>query len=282
MARRKRRKQRNKIKIQTPEGWLSGWSDGACAGNPGPMGIGGVLRCGDETVERFSEAAGVGTNNEAEYLAVIRLLEAATKYGAPGVVCRADSELVVRQLNGEYAVRQLHLYRLYKRATRLAQSFSQDVRFVWIPREQNAEADALASKAVGMPQAASSENGGVSPWTGDPDFEPDPKALAGIPDVPQAVARFLKIASPRFRDFLRLKTGGMDAFSRLPIERLRQIIQARHGPKAESWMMAALDGIEDSDYSKNALRWCARGLPPDLALKKASVDVEAKAKFLRR
>ncbi|WP_196799502.1 ribonuclease HI family protein [Verrucomicrobium sp. 3C] len=244
------------------------FSDGACAGNPGPMGIGGLLLDGGRCVERFSQNAGHGTNNEAEYLAVIRALELAVKHSARAPVLHADSQLIVNQLNGGYAVRQPSLQRLHRKAVELARRLPGGVRFVWIPREQNTEADALASQACGIPQAPITERG-VEVWK-----DASSRAASVPEDAHPGLKRFLSLSDPRFRDYAKLRVGGRDAVSRLKTERLIDAIRDRHGPKAASWIEAALrDGVEEP-FGKTALRWCARGLPPDKALKKAAVDKE--------
>jgi len=266
----------------TPCGQLRGWSDGACAGNPGFMGIGGVLKTdADDTIASFSDAAGYGTNNEAEYLALIRVLELAAAKNAPGILCQSDSELIINQVNGEYEVRHPRMFRLYQRVRHLCSHFPDGARFVWIPRESNASADALASRAVGMPQAPLTATGNAEPWGTDPGYEPDPAELVTLPAVPAVVSALLAKTPPRFRDFMQLRTGGASSYSRMKLERLQEAIRVRHGARAVAWLLDALDGDTQSAYAKSALRWCARGLPPDYALKKASVDLEMAGRYGR-
>jgi len=127
---------------------LTIFSDGASQGNPGRAAIGAVLR--DEkgkVVATISEFIGQATNNQAEYRAIIAALEAAVSLGAEAVEVKADSELVVEQLNGRYKVKKASLRPLYQEIVRLTgalQSFS----ISHIPREQNREADRLANKAL--------------------------------------------------------------------------------------------------------------------------------------
>jgi ribonuclease HI len=124
------------------------YSDGASQGNPGRAAIGAVIR--DErgkVVATISQTIGRATNNQAEYRAIIAALEAAIKLGAEAVEVKADSELVVEQLNGRYKVKKTSLRPLYQDVVRLTgalQSFS----ISHIPREQNKEADRLANKAL--------------------------------------------------------------------------------------------------------------------------------------
>ncbi|OYV76731.1 MAG: hypothetical protein B7Z66_07320 [Chromatiales bacterium 21-64-14] len=92
------------------------------------MGIGGILRAPDGTpVASFSDAAGHGTNNEAEWLAFYRGIEVAGKSGAQQLLCLADSELVIRQFSGDYAVRNPRIYALYRRAHALARAIPRGV-----------------------------------------------------------------------------------------------------------------------------------------------------------
>jgi ribonuclease HI len=123
------------------------YTDGAARGNPGPAGIGVVARRGGEEVFTISEYIGKATNNMAEYAAVIAGLEKAAEMGLGEVTVMMDSELVVRQLNGGYRVKNAKLKELYSRAKRAIESLD-GCRFVHIPREENAAADRLANVAL--------------------------------------------------------------------------------------------------------------------------------------
>ncbi len=133
----------------TSSGSWSGWFDGAAEPtNPGHRGIGALLRApSGETVE-ISLAYGFGTNNEAEYAAIIALLEAAISARAPSVSIFGDSQLVVNQLNGEWDVKSPTLHGLWSRARTLVRKAN--ARVSWIPREQNMMADRLSKKALGI------------------------------------------------------------------------------------------------------------------------------------
>lgn len=124
------------------------WFDGACLGNPGPMG-GGAIVVTDERPPRrqvLSMAFGRGTNNQAEYRGLILGLRHALAMGAEQVTVHGDSELVMRQLEGRYAVKAPILKELHAEAKRLLGQFRRaDLK--WVPRAQNAEAD-LASRAA--------------------------------------------------------------------------------------------------------------------------------------
>lgn len=127
---------------------IIGYADGASRGNPGPAAIAGILY--DESgleLERFSSNIGTTTNNVAEYKAVIELLKRALRYRPQKLIVKSDSELIVRQLNGEYSVRDEKLKELYDRARELAKSFPQ-ISFISVPREENTEADRLCNIAL--------------------------------------------------------------------------------------------------------------------------------------
>lgn len=124
------------------------YSDGGARGNPGPAGIGAVLKNKDgEVLAEISEYIGETTNNQAEYKAILAALEKAVKLGATELECFLDSELVVKQLNGEYRVKNKDLAPLFVKIYNLTHSFKK-VEFKHVRREQNKEADKLANEAM--------------------------------------------------------------------------------------------------------------------------------------
>ena len=123
-------------------------SDGAAKGNPGPAGAGWLIRDGQgKVLSRQGRYLGRGTNNEAEYQALIGALEEALTLGGKAVTVHSDSELLVRQLNGQYRVRHPRLKDLFDRVQDLLRGFREYV-ILHVPREQNREADAMANEAV--------------------------------------------------------------------------------------------------------------------------------------
>jgi ribonuclease HI len=124
------------------------YTDGAARGNPGPSAIGVLLI--DENgniLARISRRIGITTNNQAEYQAIIAALEKAIALGARYAVIKSDSELVVKQINGQYKIKNTALRPLYQKVVQLIGSL-ESFDIFYIPREQNAEADALANKAL--------------------------------------------------------------------------------------------------------------------------------------
>jgi len=122
--------------------------DGASRGNPGPAAIGVTIKDErGELITFISRRIGRATNNQAEYRAIIAALEEATRLGAKQVDIKMDSELVVRQINGEYRVKKATLKPLYQQVKQL-QGLLRDFTVTHIPRRQNFEADKLANKAL--------------------------------------------------------------------------------------------------------------------------------------
>ena len=130
------------------DGWWILWIDGGARGNPGPAGAGAVLH--DPAGRRAAAKSfplGRTTNNDAEYAGLIHGLGMARDAGARRVEVRSDSELLVRQMTGEYRIRAAHLMEAAARARELAEGFA-EVRFTSIPRAANGEADRLANRAM--------------------------------------------------------------------------------------------------------------------------------------
>ena len=117
-------------------------TDGASFGNPGPSGIGVVLETPNGNVE-YSEDIGYGTNNRAEYMALIAGLRLALDHGVDTLHVRADSQLVVRQVTGEYKIKNKDLQQLAIKARSLIDRF-ESVKFEHVLRHHNERADALS------------------------------------------------------------------------------------------------------------------------------------------
>jgi len=128
---------------------LKVFTDGASRGNPGEAGIGVVIYRDkeSETLVEIGEYIGVTTNNVAEYTALIRGLQAAGKLGAQKVEVYADSELMIKQMNGQYKVKNEGLRPLYQQAKALSREFA-GCTFTHIPREKNKQADQLANRGI--------------------------------------------------------------------------------------------------------------------------------------
>lgn len=123
-------------------------SDGVSRGNPGLAAIGATIKDEEgKLIARISRRIGTTTNNQAEYRAVIAALEEAIKLGITHVELNSDSELIVRQIKGEYRVKKATLKPLYQQAKQLQNRFK-SFAINHIPREQNTEADMFANRAL--------------------------------------------------------------------------------------------------------------------------------------
>lgn len=130
-------------------GTLHLYTDGGSRGNPGEAGIGCVLvdPVSGKTIKEYKEAIGIHTNNVAEYRGVIAGLEMAKAFLPNRLVVHMDSELIVKQLSGEYRVKMPTLQPLMEEIQELLTGLG-EVSFRHIPRTQNMRADSLVNKAL--------------------------------------------------------------------------------------------------------------------------------------
>jgi ribonuclease HI len=134
--------------------------DGGSRGNPGPASYGVVIRdARGEIVTRLKKYIGRMTNNVAEYYGLIAALDYAQSHGIRALRIESDSELLVKQMRGQYKVKSEDLRPLFERAKKMSQTF-ETFRIDHVYREQNREADALANEAMdeadGVPARAAS------------------------------------------------------------------------------------------------------------------------------
>jgi ribonuclease HI len=110
-------------------------SDGGSRGNPGPGAIGVIVRKDEQILSRYSQKIGkFVTNNIAEYEALIKALELASRYTKEELTCFLDSELVVNQLLGKYQVRNPHLFPLFLKVQKLQENFK-SIKYQYVSRE---------------------------------------------------------------------------------------------------------------------------------------------------
>ena len=127
--------------------------DGGSRGNPGPAGYGVRIEHEDGTVVELKESLGLCTNNVAEYHGLLAALRWAVAHGVTALHVKADSELIVKQMKGEYRVKNPGLQPLYEEARSLMKQIGR-VKFEHVRREFNKDADRLANEA--MDEAAAS------------------------------------------------------------------------------------------------------------------------------
>jgi ribonuclease HI len=123
------------------------YSDGASRGNPGLSSIGVSICEGNSEIAKISVAIGIATNNIAEYTALLEGLKKAKELSASVIEVRADSELMIKQLRGEYKVKNPEIKIIFNQIQELLKNFSR-VSFTHIRRELNKRADYLANLAL--------------------------------------------------------------------------------------------------------------------------------------
>jgi len=124
-------------------------ADGGSRGNPGPAGSGAVVIDADtgEVILEIAKFIGVATNNVAEYLALKAGLEGAIEINpAARILVRMDSKLVIEQMSGTWKIKHPDMIQLASEVQKIAKG--QEIKWMWIPREENSRADALANKAM--------------------------------------------------------------------------------------------------------------------------------------
>ena len=160
--------------LSTPFGYLVAYIDGGARGNPGPAGYGAVIEdeMGRPVVE-LSDYLGKQTNNYAEYSGLLAALRYATRHGFRALKVYSDSELMVRQIAGEYKVSSPSLKELHAKAIKLIddlEAFENN----HLPREQTREADWLANRAMDL---------GMKGQSATVSAKPGPVPIAGISEV---------------------------------------------------------------------------------------------------
>ena len=123
------------------------FTDGGCLGNPGEAAIGVVIKNGGKTVKTFARAIGCGTNNIAEYSALIFALQEALILKADEVRIKTDSELMCKQVTGAYKVKHENIKPLFDQVKHLVTGF-RSFQIAHVPREGNCEADALVRQVL--------------------------------------------------------------------------------------------------------------------------------------
>ena len=131
----------------SPGGAATAHVDGGSRGNPGPAGYGVFITRDDGSTVEIKESIGITTNNVAEYNGLLAALRWAAEHGIRSLTVRADSELMIKQMRGEYRVKNPGLRPLYEEAQSLARRLAR-VTFEHVRREFNQEADRLANEAM--------------------------------------------------------------------------------------------------------------------------------------
>ena len=125
------------------------YTDGSCRGNPGISGFGVAYYRRGILFDAIWGFSGIKTNNQSEYLALVRALKYAREQKWPHLVIRSDSEAMVKQMNGDYRVRDAKLRQMWWHASKLSEGF-ESIRFEHVMRGKNRVADALANRGADM------------------------------------------------------------------------------------------------------------------------------------
>jgi ribonuclease HI len=142
--------------------------DGGSRGNPGPAAYGVVVRDPrGEIVARLKKYIGHNTNNVAEYFGLIAALDYAQNHGIRALGVESDSELLVKQMRGQYKVKSSELRPLFERAKKMSQGF-ESFLINHVYRQQNREADALVNQALDETSGPSTANAAPKPQLKDP------------------------------------------------------------------------------------------------------------------
>lgn len=219
-------------------------TDGGARGNPGPAAIGVVVELENggrrELIAEIGEKIGVATNNVAEYRALVRGLEEAGRLGGTEVTCLLDSQLVVEQMNGRFKVKHADMIPLHRQATGLTRAFKK-VTFGYVPRAQNAAADALVNAAldgkllVAGPAAEQPEMDFDAP---PPPPPPPRSARAATPAAPARPP--VELVRRAFRDAVEIPRAPLAELNRDLPESLRYESEAQAW--RERWAAAAAVG----------------------------------------
>ena len=167
--------------------------DGGSRGNPGPAAYGVVIRDGrGEIVAKLKKYIGRMTNNVAEYYGLIAAMDYAQSHGIRALHIESDSELLVKQMRGQYKVKSEDLRPLFERAQKMSKAFD-SFRIEHVYREQNREADALANEALDETEGKAS--GSAAKKTASATAEPEParskaEAASSKPEPRKIQARF--------------------------------------------------------------------------------------------
>jgi ribonuclease HI len=193
------------------------FTDGGSRGNPGPAAYAYVIkRTGESDIEEKCYL-GQTTNNIAEYTGLIKALEHARELGGRKLLVHSDSELMVKQMNGLYKVKNEGLRPLYQQATALRKQF-ESVTIKHIYREQNEHADALCNEAMDNPRASRPRVSAAAPLPTAPAVAPAPQPEPAATKL-TALIEALEILKQNAERWA--KTG--DATEPAPTEVLQQI-----------------------------------------------------------
>ena len=246
--------------------------DGGSRGNPGPAaGAAYTAWQGGRERSCFIPSA---TNNEAEYRGLLMAIELAKELELAHVSFLGDSKLVVMQVSGEWQAKHPMMQELREQALRALTSIPR-WQIGWIGRALNSEADRIANEEMDRQL-------GVQPHAPLPTAQPPLPKAEGSPATRPDIEKINRLGNKAgFGDLKQLKVGGMDGFSRVSISGLQELLinfhdlhDAFHARLQTDKLTESLPDAAAAKLLLQALRWSARGLEGDLALRKVLVDLE--------
>lgn len=255
--------------------------DGACSGCTGNLGMGGVIKKSQgEWLHAFNFAVETSSIEGAHYLAIIEALEYILKnnISVKSILIETDSHVIMTHAAFKASFVPDNLKELIEKVKELRDSLSCSLNFSWVAEEDNFAAKALAYKSANMPFAVV-ENNCIVPLEQEFQSAISQEQLTKLPEINAKTSEDItrlngeKYVSPS--ELISLMTNGMDKYSRAKNNDLLKFIELRFGTETRDYVMRALGDL-DSTYSKNALKWIARGLRPDLAFRKAAIEIEIK------
>ena len=244
--------------------------DGGSRGNPGPAaGAAYTIAKGGLSKSQFLPHA---TNNEAEYRGLLMAIAIAKENDFQNVLFLGDSKLVVSQVSGEWKAKNPTMSELLSQVHAQIKSIPR-WRISWIARAENADADRIANEAMDA-------NLGIDAI---PDRVEEEEREGLRPDIQKLNALGAKAG---FNDLRRLKVGGMDEYSRSSIDVLKvllsdyeQLEASFHSRLNADPGTKSMELVSKGKLVVNALRWTARGLKAELAIKKIIIDHETAMKM---
>jgi ribonuclease HI len=226
------------------------YTDGACAGNPGMMGIGGVIKdkMTNKILHMFSMPKGTGNNNRAEVLAVIQALESTAdlKLCPASIEIQSDSHEVMYMLLNRVKAEEI-LGDLLEKVHGLIKEFNFTVSFKWIPKDKNILANALAYKAAQMPIFLI-EGNEIVRWTEEMRTLCDENSKESLPEInPETKADIellnsMESVNPSL--LINLMTFGMDKYSRAKTQDLLKYIEIRFGEYTKNYVVKTLEDLQ--------------------------------------
>lgn len=242
------------------------------------MGIGCIIYNQGEFINCISKKVDGGYINKAKYMAIIEGIELALKYKPKHIELFLDTKIIINQVEKLWKINNNELLELKNEIDRLKDGV--DISVKWVARTSNQAADHLAAAAINYNQGIFTD-GFLQNW--EMPVKTDSIYGKYLPPVNKECIRQIRMINTyhysfSYNDLFKLKTGGRDNYSDFTESELIDTIKLRFGEKTIEWVNEVLHSAEVS-FKLEALRWTARGLYPNLALKKALISAEIASSF---